>query len=408
LPVIVQKFGGTSVADLTRIRAVAERVIRTRHDGNRVVVVVSAMAGETNRLIDLAKQISAEPSDRELDVLVSTGEQISAALLALTIQKMGGRAVSLMGHQVPIITDSAYARARIKRIERERLEAVLKSRKIAVVAGFQGIDEQGNITTLGRGGSDTSAIALAAALKAHRCEIYTDVDGVYTADPRIVPEARKLKHVSFDEMMEMAGQGARVMQVRSVEIAKKYNVPFAVRSSFSDDPGTLVDMEGARMEGAVISSVTCDQNQARIALYGIKDRPGMAAKIFRPLAEANVVVDMIVQNVGHDGLFDITFTVTRADLKKAFRIVKGIAADGGVEKVAKDDSIAKVTIIGVGMQYSPGIAAKTFEVLAKNNINISMISTSEIKISCIVDRKYAELAVRVLHDAFELSKPDGR
>jgi aspartate kinase len=408
LSIIVQKYGGTSVADLRCIRNVATRAMRTQRDGHKVVVVVSAMAGETNRLIELAREANTNPSERELDVLVSTGEQISSALLALTIHEMDGRAVSLMGHQVRIVTDSSYSKARIKHIEKGRLTDTLDGDAIAVVAGFQGIDEDGNITTLGRGGSDTSAIALAAALDAYRCEIYTDVDGVYTADPRVVTEARKLKHISFDEMMEMASQGAKVMQVRSVEIAKKFNVPFVVRSSFTDDPGTLVDMEGLRMEGAVISAVTCDQNQARIAIYRVQDTPGMAAKIFGPLAQANIVVDMIIQNVGHDGLADITFTVARNDLAAAYKIVEKVANACGADRIEKDDSIAKIAIIGVGMQYSPGIASRMFDVLAHNGINISMISTSEIKISCAVERKYSELAVRVLHDEFDLSKANGR
>jgi aspartate kinase len=408
VPIIVQKYGGTSVADLQRIRNVAERVLKTQREGYQVAVVVSAMAGETNRLIDLAKLACAEVSDRELDVLVSTGEQVTAALLALTIHEMGGKAVSLMGHQVRVLTDSAHSRARIKHIEKDRLTQALDSGAVAVVAGFQGIDENLNITTLGRGGSDTSAIALAAALKAYRCEIYTDVDGVYTADPRIVPEARKLKRITFDEMMEMASLGAKVMQVRSVEIARKFNVPFVVRSSFTDDPGTLVDLEGMKMEGAVVSSVTHDSNQARIICYKVEDRPGVAARIFAALAKANIVVDMIIQNVSSDGLADISFTVTRGDLKNAFRIVKSLVSEMHAGGVEKDDHIAKVSIIGVGMQYAPGIASKMFEILGNNGINIHMISTSEIKVSCAIERKFAELAVRVLHEGFGLEKADAR
>jgi aspartate kinase len=400
----VQKYGGSSVADIHRIRSVASRVLKSQKAGHNVVVVVSAMAGETNRLVELAREITPSPPERELDVLVSTGEQVSAALLTLAIRDKGGKAESLMGHQVRIITDSTYAKARIKGIEKDRLLKSLEDGNVAVVAGFQGIDEEGNITTLGRGGSDTTAVALAAVLEAFRCEIYTDVEGVYTADPNIVPEARKLKHISFDEMMEMAGQGAKVMQVRSVEIAKKFNVPFVVRSSFSNEPGTLVDKEGLRMEGAVVSAVACDANQARIAIYHVQDRPGVAARIFGPLAQANIVVDMIIQNVSAEGLADITFTVPRNDLEAAFSIVEKVSHECGATKVEKSDNIAKVSIIGVGMQYSPGIAAKMFEALSKSGINISMISTSEIKISCAVERKFTELAVRVLHERFGLEK----
>ncbi|MBI5526671.1 MAG: aspartate kinase [Deltaproteobacteria bacterium] len=406
MSIVVQKYGGTSVADIHRIRSVASRVLKSQKAGHNVVVVVSAMAGETNRLVELAREINLSPPERELDVLVSTGEQVSAALLTLAIRDKGGKAESLMGHQVRIITDSTYAKARIKGIEKDRLLKSLEVGHIAVVAGFQGIDEEGNITTLGRGGSDTTAVALAAVLEAFRCEIYTDVEGVYTADPNIVPEARKLKHISFDEMMEMAGQGAKVMQVRSVEIAKKFNVPFVVRSSFSNEPGTLVDKEGLRMEGAVVSAVTCDANQARIAIYHVQDRPGVAARIFGPLAQANIVVDMIIQNVSAEGLADITFTVPRNDLEAAFGIVEKVSHECGATKVEKSDNIAKVSIIGVGMQYSPGIAAKMFEALSKSGINISMISTSEIKISCAVERKFAELAVRVLHERFGLEKEE--
>lgn len=404
MSIVVQKYGGSSVADIHRIRSVASRVLKSQKAGHNVVVVVSAMAGETNRLVELAREITPSPPERELDVLVSTGEQVSAALLTLAIRDKGGKAESLMGHQVRIITDSTYAKARIKGIEKDRLLKSLEDGNVAVVAGFQGIDEEGNITTLGRGGSDTTAVALAAVLEAFRCEIYTDVEGVYTADPNIVPEARKLKHISFDEMMEMAGQGAKVMQVRSVEIAKKFNVPFVVRSSFSNEPGTLVDKEGLRMEGAVVSAVACDANQARIAIYHVQDRPGVAARIFGPLAQANIVVDMIIQNVSAEGLADITFTVPRNDLEAAFSIVEKVSHECGATKVEKSDNIAKVSIIGVGMQYSPGIAAKMFEALSKSGINISMISTSEIKISCAVERKFTELAVRVLHERFGLEK----
>jgi len=401
---IVQKYGGTSVADLRRIRNVAERILNTQKKGNKVAAVVSAMAGETNRLIELAREINPYPCDRELDVLVSTGEQISSALVALMIQELGGKAISFMGHQIRVLTDSAFSKARIKHIEKDRLTEILDDGVIAVVAGFQGIDEDGNITTLGRGGSDTSAVALAAALNADLCEIYTDVDGVYTADPRIVPDARKLARISFDELMEMASQGSKVMQVRSVEIAKKYNIPFVVRSSFSDEPGTLVDMEGIKMEGAVISAVACDQNQARIEILKVQDKPGIAARVFGPLARANIIVDMIVQNEGHGGMADISFTIPRGDLKNAFEIASRVAAEVGSESVEQDDKIAKVSIIGVGMQYSPGIASKMFEVLAEYGINILMISTSEIKISCVIERKFTELAVKVLHEAFDLGK----
>ena len=407
MSIIVQKYGGTSVGDLHRIRSVAARVLKTQRAGHQVVVVISAMAGETGRLIEMAREVTEKPDERELDVLVSTGEQISSALLTLAIRDKGGKAESLLGHQVRILTDSNYSKARIKHIEKDRLSKSLEEGNVAVVAGFQGIDDEGNITTLGRGGSDTSAVALAAALGAFRCEIYTDVDGVFTADPNIVPEARKLKRISFDEMMEMAGQGAKVMQVRSVEIAKKFNVPFVVRSSFNNEPGTLVDKEGLRMEGAVVSAVTCDKDQARIAIYAVQDRPGIAARIFGPLAQAGIVVDMIIQNVSAEGLGDINFTVPRGDLEAAFKIVSKVSKECGAAKLERTDNIAKISIIGVGMQYSPGIASKMFEALAKNGINISMISTSEIKISCAVDRKFSELAVRVLHDVFKLEKEPG-
>jgi len=405
---IVQKYGGTSVGDLNRIRNVARRVAKTRQEGNDVVVAVSAMSGETDRLIQLANQAGDTPDLREYDSLVSTGEQVSAALLALTLQSLGVPGRSFLGFQVRILTDSAFSRARIRRIEVQALRQALKKGIVPVVAGFQGVDKEGNITTLGRGGSDTTGVALAAALKADVCEIYTDVEGVYTTDPNICPDARKLTHITYDEMMEMASLGAKVLQIRSVELAKKYNVPVHVRSSFSDRPGTFVTKEDRKMEKVLVSGVTYNKNEARITLVRVPDRPGIASKIFTPISDANIVVDMIIQNNSADGYTDLTFTVSKADLKRALKLVKATAEEIKAQEVLADENIAKVSVVGAGMVSHAGVATKMFAALSKENINILMISTSEIKISCVIESKYGELAARVLHQAFGLEKGDTR
>jgi len=401
---IVQKYGGTSVADLERIRNVARRVLKTQKEGHEVVVVVSAMSGETNRLLALAHEATEMPSERECDVLVSTGEQVTSALTALVIHQMGGQAVSFQGHQVKIMTDDAFSKARIKSIDSVRIHEELKNGHVVVVAGFQGIDEKGNITTLGRGGSDTTAVALAAALKADTCEIYTDVDGVYTTDPNIVPNARKIERISYEEMLEMASTGAKVLQIRSVEMGANHGVPIHVRSSFNDNPGTIVCKEDSSMENIVVTAVALDKNEAKVAVRQVPDKPGIAMKLFNPIAKANINVDMIVQNVSEQGTTDLTFTVPKADLKRTLKIVTETAKEIGAKKVEADEKIAKVSIIGVGMRSHAGIAAKAFSILAEEGINIQMISTSEIKISLVVDEKYTELAVRALHDAFGLGK----
>ncbi len=406
MALIVQKYGGTSVGTIERIKNVARRVIKTKDEGHDVVVIVSAMAGETDRLISLAYQVTSTPDEREYDVLISTGEQVSVALLSMAIQSMGYKARSYLAYQVKIITDSAFSKARIQRIDSERIFEDLRNGYIVVIAGFQGIDEEGNITTLGRGGSDTTAVAIAASLKADICEIYTDVDGVYTTDPNICPNARKLDVITYDEMLEMASLGAKVLQTRSVEFAKKYNVPIHVRSSFNESKGTMVIKEEDRMEAPVVSGVTYSKNEAKITVVRVPDRPGIAAKIFTPLAEANIVVDMIVQNVSADGYTDLTFTVPKADLRKAMKIVEAVKDEIKAAAVLGDENIAKVSIVGVGMRSHSGVAAKMFSTLARENINILMISTSEIKISCVIEPKYTELAVRVLHDAFNLGSED--
>ena len=408
MALIVQKYGGTSVGDLNRIRNVARRVAKTRQEGNDVVVAVSAMSGETDRLIQLANQGGDTPDLREYDSLVSTGEQVSAALLALTLQSLGVPGRSFLGFQVRILTDSAFSRARIRRIEVQALRLALKKGIVPVVAGFQGVDKEGNITTLGRGGSDTTGVALAAALKADVCEIYTDVEGVYTTDPNICPDARKLTHITYDEMMEMASLGAKVLQIRSVELAKKYNVPVHVRSSFSDRPGTFVTKEDRKMEKVLVSGVTYNKNEARITLVRVPDRPGIASKIFTPISDANIVVDMIIQNNSADGYTDLTFTVSKADLKRALKLVKATAEEIKAQEVLADENIAKVSVVGAGMVSHAGVATKMFAALSKENINILMISTSEIKISCVIESKYGELAARVLHQAFGLEKGDTR
>jgi aspartate kinase len=400
MALIVQKYGGTSVADLDRIRNVASRVARTRAQGHDVVVVVSAMAGDTNRLIALGKGAATRPSEREMDALVSTGEQVTAALTAMVLEGMSVPAQSFMGHQVRIETDRAYMRARIRRIDGDALRAALARGAVAVVAGFQGVDDTGSITTLGRGGSDTSAVALAAALTADVCEIYTDVDGVYTADPRTVPKARKLDRIAHDEMLELASLGAKVLQIRSVEFAKRYGVKVHVRSSFNETEGTWVVEEDSSMEEVTVSGVAADLNQAKLTLVRVPDRPGTAAHLFGPIADAGIVVDMIIQNASADGTTDLTFTVPRDDYEKARHLLDRVAAEIGAETVRGDLGVAKVSIVGLGMRTHAGVAAKMFDVLAKAGINVQMISTSEIKISVVIDANYVELAQRVLHDAF--------
>ncbi len=409
MALVVQKYGGTSVANIQRIQHVAERVLRTRRAGHDVIVVVSAMAGETNKLVALAHQAAEEPDPRETDVLLATGEQVAVALLAIILKARGQQARSFLGFQVPIRTDRAYGRARIEAIEAQALLAEVRAGGVPVVAGFQGVDPDGNLTTLGRGGSDTTAVAIAAALKLRNlgevvCEIYTDVEGVYTTDPNIVPDARKLDRIAYDEMLEMASLGAKVLQIRSVEFAKKYEVPIHVRSTFSDGEGTLVTKEDPSMEAVVVSGVTYSKDEAKIALRQVPDRPGVAAKIFGAVAEANIVVDMIVQNVSADGTTDLTFTVPKADLRKAAEIARRVAPEIGAASVETDDQIAKVSIVGVGMRSHAGVAARMFAALAEEGINILMISTSEIKTSCVINQKYTELAVRVLHDAFGLAR----
>jgi len=403
---IVQKYGGTSVADLKRIRNVAERVAKTFEQGNDVVVILSAMAGVTDELIDMATQISKSPDKRELDVLLATGEQTTAALLAMTLKNMKHPAVSLLGHQAKVVTDCAFGNARIIEIGADKILDLIKNGNIVVVAGFQGCDIQGNITTLGRGGSDTSAVAIAAALKADICEIYTDVDGIYTADPGICEKARKISRISYDEMLNMASLGAKVLQIRSVGFAKKYNIPVHVRSSFSEEEGTMVVSEDAGMESLVVSAVTHDKDQARITLKKVEDQPGVAAKIFSPIAEAGIVVDMIIQNTRVEGQTDLTFTVPKDHFSTAMEIQQKVAQEIGAEDVLGDKNIAKVSVVGVGMKNHSGVASMMFSTLARENINIMMISTSEIRISCIIEEKYTELAVRVLHTAFGLDEED--
>ena len=402
---VVQKFGGTSVADVERIRTVAGRIARMRAAGHEVVVVVSAMAGETNRLLALAKATARTPDERESDALVATGEQVTAALTALALHDAGVPARSFLGHQVRIETDSAHGRARIVRVDVERLRAALAGGVVAVVAGFQGVDEQGSITTLGRGGSDTSAVALAAALDAEVCEIYTDVQGVYTSDPRIVPQARKLERITYDEMLELASLGTKVLQIRSVEFAKRYSVPVHVRSSFSEAEGTWVVEEDPAMEEVSVAGVAYDRDEAKLTVLRVPDRPGLAARVFGPIARANIVVDMIIQNASAEGTTDLTFTVPRGDYDTAKGLLEATAREIGAQGIAGQLDVAKVSIVGVGMRTHAGIAARMFEVLSNEGINIQMISTSEIKISVVIDAKYTELAVRALHDAFIGNRP---
>ena len=404
MALIVHKYGGTSVGSPERIKHVAQRVARFVARGHQIVVVVSAMSGETNRLITLAKEVTTNPDPRELDVMVSTGEQVSVALVSMALMQLGLRARSYTGAQVRILTDSAFTKARILNIDQANIRADLDAGFVVVVAGFQGIDERGNITTLGRGGSDTTGVALAAALAADECHIYTDVDGVYTTDPRIVPEARRLKTVTFEEMLEMASLGSKVLQIRSVEFAGKYKVRLRVLSSFQEEgEGTLITFEDdANMEQAVISGIAFNRDEAKITLLGVPDRPGIAYQILGPIGDANIDVDMIVQNVSHDGLTDFSFTVHRSDYLKAMEILKTVDAHIKSRGVMGDDKIAKVSVVGVGMRSHAGIASTAFRTLAEEGINIQMISTSEIKISIVIDEKYTELAVRVLHKAFAL------
>jgi len=407
MSLIVQKFGGTSVGDAERIKNVASRIAKSCADGNSIVVVLSAMSGETDRLLSLAKSIVSDPRGRETDVLLSTGEQVSIALLSMALEELGVPAVSFTGSQVKILTDNVYNKARIEDIDSTRLRATLDDGKVAVVAGFQGVDSEGNITTLGRGGSDTTAVALAAALEADECQIYTDVDGVYTTDPRIVPEARRLSQVTYEEMLEMASLGAKVLQIRAVEFASKYKVKLRVLSSFCDGIGTLITTEENIMEEALISGVTLNRNEAQVMMVGVPDRPGVASSILSPVADANIEVDMIVQNSAADGATDFTFTVSRDDYDLTLRILNEIAETLSAREVRGDRNIVKLSIVGVGMRSHAGIASRMFKALSKENINILMISTSEIKISIVVDQKYSELGVRVLHSEFGLSEASG-
>ncbi len=403
MALVVQKYGGTSMGSVERIRNVAKRVAKTYDAGNDMVIVVSAMSGETNKLVALANDICEFPDNREYDVLVASGEQVSIALLAMCLKSMGYKAKSYHGWQIPIITDNAFSKARIESIDDKKIRADIKDGTIIVVAGFQGVDKDGNVTTLGRGGSDTSAVAMAAALKADVCEIFTDVDGVYTTDPNICGDARKIEKISYDEMLELASLGAKVLQIRSVEFAKKYDVDVHVRSSFNDNPGTMVTKEDKDMEAVLVSGIAYDKNETKIAVMQVPDKPGIAAKILSPLSDANISVDMIVQNVSEAGFTDFTFTVAKADFKKALAITKDAAKEVDAKEVLTDENISKVSVVGVGMRSHAGVATKMFQTLAKEGINIQMISTSEIKVSVVIDAKYTELAVRVLHDAFGLS-----
>lgn len=405
MALLVQKFGGTSVGTTERIEAVADKVCQFRKNGHDIVVVVSAMSGETNRLIALANDIMEEPTPREMDVLVSTGEQVTIALLSMALQKRGCDARSYTGSQVRILTDSSHTKARIKDIDEQNMRADLDAGRVVVVAGFQGVDEHGNITTLGRGGSDTTAVALAAALKADECQIYTDVDGVYTTDPRVVDSARRLERITFEEMLEMASLGSKVLQIRAVEFAGKYNVPLRVLSSFAEGEGTLITFEDENaMEQPVVSGIAFNRDEAKLTISGVPDTPGSALRILKPVSDANIEVDMIVQNVGEDNKTAFTFTVHRNDFKRAQDVLRGISTEIGAGEVGGDTKIAKVSIVGVGMRSHAGVATKMFEALSNEGINIQMISTSEIKISVVIDEKYLELAVRALHSAFELDK----
>ncbi|MAQ18361.1 MAG: aspartate kinase [Sandaracinus sp.] len=404
MALFVQKYGGTSVGSLDRIRNVARRIAQARAEGHDVIAVVSAMAGETDRLLGLGRELSARPAEREMDVLVSSGEQVSAALLAICLEEQGIPAQSLMGHQARILTDSAHTKARITRVADERLREAIGEGKVVIVAGFQGIDAAGNITTLGRGGSDTSAVAIAAAVQADVCEIYTDVDGVYTADPNVCPSARKVERISYEEMLELASLGAKVLQIRSVELAMKYAVKVHVRSSFSDAEGTMVTGEDESLESVVVAGVTSDKKTAKVTLRNVPDEPGVVAAVFEPLAESNVSVDMIIQNIAQDGRTDLTFTVSKDDLDRAKEITSQVAERIGGGDLVIDDDVVKVSIVGLGMRSHAGVASKMFRLLAGEGVNIQAITTSEIKTSCLIRAKYAELAVRVLHDGFGLGE----
>jgi aspartate kinase len=402
---IVQKYGGTSVGNTDRIKAVAQRVVSTLQEGHKVVVVVSAMSGETDKLIGFANQVSSNPTEREMDLLLSSGERITTALTSMAISELGKKAIALTGRQAGIITDTVYTKAKIERIQADKVKKALSGGYAVVIAGFQGVTEDDEITTLGRGGSDLSAVAVAAALNADRCEIYTDVDGVYTTDPNIVPEARKLDKISYEEMLELASLGAKVLQTRSVEFAMKYNVPVVVRSSFNNNPGTLVTKEDKDMEKVVVSGVAYDKNQAKVTVLHVPDKPGIAARLFNTIADSNIVVDVIVQNVSADGLSaDISFTVPKTDSKKAMEITQKLVGDLGAKGVDVRDDLAKISIVGVGMRTHSGVAAQMFSTLSKHGVNIMAISTSEIKVSCLIEAKYTELAVRVLHEQFGLDK----
>jgi aspartate kinase len=404
MSLIVQKYGGTSVGTVERIQEVAKKLIKFQKEGHELVVVLSAMSGETNRLLALANELNDNPHGRELDVLLSTGEQVTIALLCLALEQQGIHAISYTGSQVKILTDNTHNKARIMEIDDEKIRKELDAGHIVIVAGFQGCDQDGNITTLGRGGSDTTAVALAAALKADECQIYTDVDGVYTTDPRVVSEARRLDHITFEEMLEMASLGAKVLQIRSVEFASKYNVPLRVLSSFTEGGGTLISVEDPKMEQALISGIAFNRDEAKLTVLGVPDHPGIAYQILGPIAKNNIEVDMIIQNTGHDGLTDFTFTIHRNDYKNARTILQSTADSLGAREVIGDEHIAKISVVGVGMRSHAGIASTMFESLAKESINISMISTSEIKISVVIDEKYLELGVRSLHKAFHLEQ----
>lgn len=404
MSLIVQKYGGTSVGSVERIQEVAKKLIKFQKEGHELVVVLSAMSGETNRLLALANELNDNPHGRELDVLLSTGEQVTIALLCMALEQQGIRAVSYTGSQVKILTDNTHNKARIMEIDDDNIRRELDAGHIVIVAGFQGCDQDGNITTLGRGGSDTTAVALAAALKADECQIYTDVDGVYTTDPRVVSEARRLDHITFEEMLEMASLGAKVLQIRSVEFASKYNVPLRVLSSFTEGGGTLISAEDPKMEHALISGIAFNRDEAKLTVLGVPDHPGIASQILSPIAKNNIEVDMIIQNTGHDGSTDFTFTIHRNDYKTARAILQSTADSLGAREVIGDEHIAKISVVGVGMRSHAGIASTMFECLAKESINISMISTSEIKISVVIDEKYLELGVRSLHKAFHLEQ----
>ena len=402
MPLIVQKYGGTSVGSIEKIKDVARKVIERYREGNRMVIVLSAMSGQTDGLIKLAHEMTEEPDARELDVLISTGEQASVALFSIALKSLGYDARSLLGFQVGIHTNEIYGKARIQEIKTQRIMSELDENRIVTVAGFQGIDAGENITTLGRGGSDTTAVALAAALGADVCEIYTDVNGVYTTDPNVCPRARKLDYISYEEMLEMASLGAKVLEIRSVEFAKKFNVPVHVRSTFSNERGTMVVAETKEMEKVLVSGVAFNKNEARITVVKVPDKPGIASQVFKPLVKEGIVVDMIVQNTSDEGLTDLTFTVTKPDFYRSMKLLSGVAKEIGAERVLGDENIAKVSIVGVGMRTHAGVAQMMFEALFRENINIMMISTSEIKVSCVIEEKYTELAVRVLHETFGL------